>query len=115
MFWGTCFVLNFGATMYSLNLYINTAKYMFLGKDTKYKAGQVQGDTGAIDESDARVEDRTIIFIRHGESTWNQTFNPGASAPSAHRAIVCVAALDGACWQRESRTSCCSRWGCSTR
>ena len=80
VFWGTCFVLNFGATMYSLNLYINTAKYMFLGKDTKYKAGQVQGDTGAIDESDARVEDRTIIFIRHGESTWNQTFNPGARA-----------------------------------
>ena len=58
---------------------------MFLGKDTKYKAGQVQGDTGAIDESDARVEDRIIIFIRHGESTWNQTFNPGARArPSAH-------------------------------
>ena len=73
-------MLNFSATMYSLNLYINTAKYMFLGKDTKYKVGQVQGDTGAIDESDARVEDRTIIFIRHGESTWNQTFNPGARA-----------------------------------
>lgn len=52
---------------------------MFLGKDTKYKAGAVQGDTGLIsDEGKRGVQDRTIIFIRHGESTWNQTFNPGA-------------------------------------
>ena len=52
---------------------------MFLGKDTKYKAGAVQGDTGLIsDEGKQGVQDRTIIFIRHGESTWNQTFNPGA-------------------------------------
>jgi hypothetical protein len=50
---------------------------MFLGKDTKYKSGAVQGDTGLIAEEGKRVEDRTIIFIRHGESTWNQTFNPG--------------------------------------
>ena len=78
MFWATCFVLNFSGTQYSLGLYVNSLRYMFLGKDTKYKSGAVQGDTGLIAEEGKRVEDRTIIFIRHGESTWNQTFNPGA-------------------------------------
>ena len=79
VFWGTCFVLHASGTWYSLNLYINSLRYMFLGKDTKYKAGAVQGDTGLIsDEGKRGVQDRTIIFIRHGESTWNQTFNPGA-------------------------------------
>lgn len=79
VFWATCFVLNASGTTYSLGLYVNSLKYMFLGKDTKYKSGAVQGDTGLIAEEGKRVEDRTIIFIRHGESTWNQTFNPGAS------------------------------------
>lgn len=79
VFWGTCFVLHASGTAYSLGLYINSLRYMFLGKDTKYKAGAVQGDTGLIsDEGKRGVQDRTIIFIRHGESTWNQTFNPGA-------------------------------------
>eukprot|EP01045_Picozoa_sp_COSAG04_P032191 COSAG04_NODE_6229_length_1376_cov_0.835027_2_plen_181_part_00 len=39
--------------------------------------------------------------------------------PRCERALrpstVCAAAIDGACWQRGSRTSCCSRWACSTR
>lgn len=77
MFWATCFVLHTSGTIYSLNLYINSLKYMFCGKDTKYKAAAVQGDTGLISEEGKQVEDRTIIFIRHGESTWNETFNPG--------------------------------------
>ena len=78
VFWGTCFVLHASGTTYSLGLYVNSLKYMFLGKDTKYKAGAVQGDAGLISEEGKRYEDRTVIFIRHGESTWNQTFNPGA-------------------------------------
>ena len=70
-------MLHTSGTIYSLNLYINSLKYMFCGKDTKYKAAAVQGDTGLISEEGKQVEDRTIIFIRHGESTWNETFNPG--------------------------------------
>ena len=29
-------------------------------------------------EGSANVEKRTIVFIRHGESTWNETFNKGS-------------------------------------
>ena len=77
MFWATCFVLHTSGTIFNVGLYVNGAKYMFLGKDTKYKAGAVQGDAGLISETGAaKVEDRTVIFIRHGESTWNETFNP---------------------------------------
>ena len=76
VFWATCFVLHTSGTIFNVGLYVNGAKYMFLGKDTKYKVGAVQGDAGLISEAGAKVEDRTVIFIRHGESTWNETFNP---------------------------------------
>ena len=78
-------MLHSSATIYSLRLYADSLKYMFFGKDTKYKTGAVQGDAGLISEEGKRYEDRTVIFIRHGESTWNQTFNPGASQVSAQQ------------------------------
>lgn len=32
----------------------------------------------AANEVDTKIEKKTIIFIRHGESTWNDTFNKGS-------------------------------------
>ena len=72
IFWATCLLLHPGATCYSMNLYSKVFVYMFCSKDTKWKS--VEDPAGAGDGPGC--EDRTVIFIRHGESTWNETFNP---------------------------------------
>lgn len=72
LFWTACLLLHSGATLYSLSLYSKVFAYMFCSKDTKWKP---VADPGTIAER-GKVEDCTVIFIRHGESTWNETFNP---------------------------------------
>jgi hypothetical protein len=71
LFWTTCLMLHAGATLYNLQLYSKIFAYLFCSKDTKWPANP---DTGSIPESGQ--EERTVIFVRHGESTWNETFNP---------------------------------------
>ena len=67
-----CLVLNPVAAKRKLELFYNTFRYMALCNDKKWK------------EPDApkfsvvhKVETKTVIFVRHGESTWNETFNKG--------------------------------------
>ena len=41
------------------------------------------GPIVAANEVETKVEKKTLIFVRHGESTWNDTFNKGS-----HRSLL---------------------------
>jgi len=65
------------ATLYKAKLYARSILYLFFTGDNKWKVTDVR-DPGHIDaEQGGNGERRTIIFIRHGESQWNETFNRG--------------------------------------
>jgi len=83
------------ATIRKLKMFVTTVQYLALCNDKKFQkpkddpqsffkdaaAADKQKDDkdrGDDDTSNtSRVEKKTIIFIRHGESTWNDTFNRG--------------------------------------
>ena len=53
-------------------LHIEAFTYGLLAKDGKWKSKKITADEAASDDWDQTIE---LIFIRHGESTWNDTFN----------------------------------------
>jgi len=77
-----------GSILYNLPVFLQRIKLTILGvayfvfcNDKSWKKPQ---DPGAIFQpilsnpsNKANVEKKTIIFVRHGESTWNDTFNKG--------------------------------------
>jgi hypothetical protein len=74
-----CMATNAKAAKAKIILIVTTVQFMFLCKDKKWKKPEAdpasyfeKGDFNSPD-----VEKKTIIFIRHGESTWNDTFNKG--------------------------------------
>lgn len=70
-----CMAANPKAAQAKVKLIIATFQYMFLCKDKKWKKSDV--DPASYFKDEGGVEKKTIIFIRHGESTWNDTFNKG--------------------------------------
>jgi len=67
-------LINYQMTIYKLTLYAKSIHFMIMTKDKKYRKPSC-GPFNA--PTDATVFRRTVIFIRHGESTWNETFNRG--------------------------------------
>lgn len=74
-------VLNLKTCLYKGKLYMQSVLYLLLCNDKKWKKPE---DPGVIFKDDLGsknygpgVEKKTIIFVRHGESTWNDTFNKG--------------------------------------
>lgn len=65
-------VLNPFAAKRKLTLFVNTFRYLAFCKDKKWKEPEAPKYKKII-----KVETKTIIFVRHGESTWNETFNKG--------------------------------------
>ena len=52
---------------------VRTVAHLLCSKDKGYKS---PGDPNSRSDFMAhQTEERTVIFIRHGESTWNETFN----------------------------------------
>ncbi|GMH81180.1 hypothetical protein TrST_g11764 [Triparma strigata] len=64
---------NFPSTVLKFKQVVNTAAYMFLTNDKKYK----KLPDPNMDDFKVKHERKTIIFVRHGESCWNDTFNAG--------------------------------------
>jgi hypothetical protein len=52
-------------------LFVWTLQYLLLCNDKKWKKNTQKEPTGKV------VGSKTIIFVRHGESLWNETFNKG--------------------------------------
>ena len=76
-----CMIRKPEAAMAKIKLMVTTLQFLLLSKDKKWKktgddpASFFKKDGG--DDNDDGVEKKTIIFVRHGESTWNDTFNKG--------------------------------------
>eukprot|EP01095_Lingulamoeba_sp_RSL-Kostka_P002561 TRINITY_DN1343_c1_g1_i2.p1 TRINITY_DN1343_c1_g1~~TRINITY_DN1343_c1_g1_i2.p1 ORF type:complete len:204 (-),score=60.38 TRINITY_DN1343_c1_g1_i2:642-1253(-) len=71
-------LVHFKTTVYKLKLYLQSFAYLFFSKDYKWKntdIGDPETDLNKLIEEGNKVEKKTIIFIRHGESLWNETFN----------------------------------------
>lgn len=74
---------NITSVIYKLKLSLQALSYLLFCND---KAWKKPADPFSIFESaikTGKVEKKTIVFIRHGESTWNETFNKGS-----HRSLV---------------------------
>jgi len=69
-----CMLTNPKAAQAKVKLIITTFQFLFLSKDKKWKKPE---DPENFFKDDEGVEKKTIIFVRHGESTWNDTFNKG--------------------------------------
>jgi len=63
------------ATLYKLRLYFRAVVYLLLSGDSKWKTTDVP-DPGQL-PTNARITKKKVIFVRHGESNWNETFNRG--------------------------------------
>jgi hypothetical protein len=70
-----CLLTNLKAAKDKIKLFIATFQFLFLSKDKKWK--KPAEDPASFFKDEEGVEKKTIIFIRHGESTWNDTFNKG--------------------------------------
>ena len=69
-----------------LRLTIDTFRYLILSKDKKWK--KPQDDPASFfpkdgDQQIVVVQKKTVMFLRHGESTWNDTFNKGDRTTAA--------------------------------
>ena len=53
-------------------LHIEAFTYGLLAKDGKWKSKKISTAEAAAEDWDETVD---LIFVRHGESTWNDTFN----------------------------------------
>mmetsp|Transcript_16013 Transcript_16013/g.36927 ORF Transcript_16013/g.36927 Transcript_16013/m.36927 type:complete len:402 (-) Transcript_16013:809-2014(-) len=75
-----CALTNPKAAHAKLKLIVNTFRYLVLSKDKKWK--KPKDDPASFFSKDNNGEyivlgKKTVVFLRHGESTWNDTFNKG--------------------------------------
>ena len=59
-----------------LQLFLHTLAFLIWSKDKRWKTPPTDPATFFSDSS-VVVDKKTIFFVRHGESTWNDTFNKG--------------------------------------
>lgn len=79
-----CMLANPKAAQAKLKLIVNTVRYLVLSKDKQWKKSKEDPASffpKAGDKNDDGelivVRKKTVIFLRHGESTWNDSFNKG--------------------------------------
>lgn len=60
-----------------LQLLFTTVEYLLLCNDKKFTAPKEDPQSFFKDFDSRKGDVKTIIFVRHGESTWNDTFNRG--------------------------------------
>jgi len=72
-----CMLANPKAAQAKLILTINTFRYLLLSKDKKWKKPQEDPASFFPKDGEVLVQKKTVMFLRHGESTWNDTFNKG--------------------------------------
>lgn len=72
-----CMLANPRAAQAKLKLIFRAFQFLLLSKDKKWKKSEDDPASFFKDFDDAKVEKKTVIFMRHGESTWNETFNKG--------------------------------------
>lgn len=69
------------AAQAKLKLVVATFLFLFLSKDKKWKKSPDDPASFFEGKSDDEIQKKTIVFLRHGESTWNDIFNKGDRKP----------------------------------
>jgi phosphohistidine phosphatase SixA len=72
-----CMATNPKAAQAKIKMIIMTFQFLVLSKDKKWKKPEEDPASFFKEGEDEGVESKTVIFLRHGESTWNWTFNKG--------------------------------------
>ena len=73
-----CLLANPVAAKAKIKLILTSFQFLALCKDKKWKKPKEDPASFFKDgDNDSAVESKTVIFLRHGESTWNDTFNKG--------------------------------------
>jgi hypothetical protein len=68
-------------------IYFKGFKFMILSKDTKNIGPKKNPDPDNIIKKKLNIKTKTIVFIRHGESDWNDIFNKGINISFIGRLI----------------------------
>jgi len=71
------------AFLYKCTLFATTVQYLALCNDKKWTTPKEDPSPLFADAKEDEIESKTIVFVRHGESTWNDTFNKGDRSPIA--------------------------------
>jgi hypothetical protein len=71
-----CALSNPGAAYRKLQLLVISLQFLILCNDKKWKEAEDPANFFKKKE-DAKITRKTVIFVRHGESSWNDTFNKG--------------------------------------
>jgi len=73
-----CMATNPKAAQEKIRLFVLTFQFWALSKDKLFKKPAEDPASFFVEgEDEDKIEMKTIIFLRHGESTWNDTFNKG--------------------------------------
>ena len=78
-------LFNLPTVVYKIHLFVNGVLYFLFCWDKSYKK---PSDPASIfgpimNQNVPPIQRKTIYFVRHGESTWNDTFNKGS-----HRTVL---------------------------
>merc|ERR1712113_705652 len=80
---------------------VSSIQYLLLCKDKKWKKtvdpGSIFGPLLDGSKGSSTIERKTIYLIRHGESTWNDTFNKGTHRSTLVFVLGWVPGLIKAC------------------
>jgi len=72
-----CMLANPKAAQAKAILIFDTFLFLLLSKDKKWKKPQEDPASFFPKDGEIVVNKKTVMFLRHGESTWNDTFNKG--------------------------------------
>jgi broad specificity phosphatase PhoE len=66
------------AAVRKAQLFVSAIQYLLLCNDKKWKKPKEDPDSYfTTGSANGKIERKTVIFLRHGESSWNDTFNKG--------------------------------------
>jgi len=84
-------LFNLPTTLYKIGMYLRGGMYLLFCNDKKWRKPQdpsivvdpILAKENSSPDYENVVERKTIYFVRHGESTWNDTFNKGSHRTKA--------------------------------
>jgi hypothetical protein len=87
-------LFNLPTLIYKISMYIRGVVYFVMCNDKSWKKPQDPNIAiGPLLKSGERLERKTVYFLRHGESTWNDTFNKGSHRSAAVFAVGFIPGL----------------------
>lgn len=90
-------VLNFSTVVHKAKLTAQGLAYLIFCNDKTWPAQPDPKSFFQGKDKEQKIEKKTIIFVRHGESTWNDTFNKGPHRSAANFVIGFFPGLIKAC------------------